>query len=230
LGGEGEGVLSEFVSVLRDVRRVLISVSLVRLALIYLLWGAAVCGFSFLLITFRGLGVWGSLITYVSWVYWGVAAVGITVFFVRGVEPRLAWLEKELSGGGGRRRVWREALYFFLAWVASFVVGCDLVPWLISPAGSLGILFSLASGNLSNFLIVLRLYGVSDYPPLLASLILYASCVGAVFISGYRYLFMLSAIMLAYTLAGAAYLIRSIRVLVRREGVGSSAEGGARGS
>ncbi len=227
--GEDKDILPELVNVLRSIRRVLISTSLVRIALIYLFWDLAVCGFFIFSITLHP-SLKEPIATYASWVYWGGVGVGFTAFLIKYIDPKLTWLSKKLTGGE-RKCVSRfEGLCFFLAWAASFAVGCNLLPSVlmlflkpsliegfVSLTADFGILFSLASGTLSNFLLVRYFRRVNDYPSLTSSLILYASCAGIFFVGKYHHLFMLSALTFAYTLAGLLYLIMSINILIEEK-------------
>ncbi len=226
MSSEGKDTLAEFVKVLKDVRRRLVSVDTLRGAIIYIVWSTIVCGYTVLHALYTGLVKAESVPNTVNFIYW-VSAIAIFYFYLfKYIEPSIFKLASRLGRDvEATKKYYKRAMTLItIGWGASFSASFTLIPLItyamhLSLSGELlassALLFALGLGNLTMFLILKFYLGTSDYVVLTGSILLLTSGATDYFLSRNYWDFASGAIVLVYNLMGVAYILMSFRTLVR---------------
>ena len=226
MSDEGRETLVEFVKVLRDVRRRLVSVSMLRGAIMYIVWSTIVSGYIVFHALFTGLTTATSMPVPMYVAYW-VSAIAIFYFyFFKYVEPSVLNLTSRLGRDVERaRKYYKRAMTLItIGWVASFTLCFTLVPlvsFTMHPSlsdeliSSSALLFALGLGNLLIFVVLKFYLRKRDYVILTGSILLIASGFTDYLLIRNYWDFAAGAIVLVYNLMGVAYILMSFRTLTR---------------
>ncbi len=226
MSSEDRDTLAEFVKVLKDVRRRLVSVGMLRGAIMYIVWSTIVCGYIVLHALFTGLTNASFLPTPIYITYW-VAAIAVFYFYLfKYIEPSVLNLTSKLGRDVEKaKKYYKRAMTLItIGWVASFTLCFALIPSIAVTThiklsselmSSSALLFALGLGNLLMYMILSSYLGERDYVILTGSLLLIASGFTDYLLIRNYWDFAASAIVLIYNLMGIAYILMSFRTLTR---------------